>query len=125
MANLKIVVKKKKSDVNGHPVYLRVTKNRQCKYYKTPYTATADEWVTVSEKFNKRNSNYVQNNRLLIKFKERAYKIVTELEIENPDYTLQDFDMRYRITFNPVSNDIFAFFDEIIKEMCNRKITMS
>jgi site-specific recombinase XerD len=117
MANLKIVVKKKKSDVNGHPVYLRVTKNRQCKYYKTPYTATADEWVAVSEKFNKRNSNYVQNNRLLIKFKERAYKIVTELEIENPDYTLQDFDRRYRITFNPVSNDIFAFFDEIIKEM--------
>ncbi|MDO6605690.1 site-specific integrase [Arenibacter palladensis] len=103
--------------MNGHPVYLRVTKNRQCKYYKTPYTATADEWVAVSEKFNKRNSNYVQNNRLLIKFKERAYQIITDLEIENPDYSIQEFDSRYRVTFNPVSNDVFAFFDEIIEEM--------
>jgi len=52
-----------------------------------------------------------------IKFRERAYKIATDLEIENPDYLLNDFDRRYRITFNPVKNDVFAFFDEIVKEM--------
>lgn len=39
------------------------------------------------------------------------------MEIENPDYSICDFDRNYRITFNPVKNDVFAFFDEIIKEM--------
>lgn len=117
MATIKIVVKKKGTNSNKHPVYLRVTKDRQCKYYKTPYTATEDEWVPINEVFSKRNPNYMQNNRLLVKFKERAYKVLTELEIENPDYSLQDFDKRYRISFNPVKNNVFAFFDEIIEEM--------
>jgi site-specific recombinase XerD len=76
-----------------------------------------DEWIEPTGVFNKKHSNHVQNNRLLVKFKERAYQIITELEIENPDYTIQEFDTRFRITYNPVTNDVFAFFDEIIQEM--------
>ncbi len=117
MINLKIVLKKKLLSDGKYPVCLRVTKERQCRHYKTPFSAKMDEWIEPTGVFNKKHSNHVQNNRLLVKFKERAYQIITELEIENPDYTIQEFDTRFRVTYNPVTNDVFAFFDEIIHEM--------
>lgn len=117
MINLKVVLKKKLLSDGTYPVCLRVTKERQCKYYKTPFSAKMNEWVESTGNFNKRKNNHDQNNRLLVKFKERAYQIVTELEIENPDYTIQEFDTRFRITFNPAANDVFTFFEEIIEEM--------
>ncbi|MEH6679439.1 MAG: site-specific integrase [Sediminicola sp.] len=117
MITLKIVLKKKLLSDGTYPVCLRVTKERQCRHYKTPFSVKLEQWKETTGNFNKKNSNHIQYNRLLVKFKERAYKIITDLEIENPDYSLQDFDRNYRITFNPVKNDVFAFFDEIIKEM--------
>ncbi|WP_243870396.1 site-specific integrase [Salegentibacter sp. BDJ18] len=117
MINLKIVLKKKLLSDGKYPVCLRVTKERQCRHYKTPFSAKMDEWIEPTGVFNKKHSNHVQNNRLLVKFKERAYQIITELEIENPDYTIQEFDTRFRVTYNPVTNDVFTFFDEIIQEM--------
>lgn len=117
MITLKIVLKKKLLSDGTYPVCLRVTKERQCRHYKTPFSAKLSQWIEPTGNFNKRNTNHVQYNRLLVKFKERAYKIITDLEIENPDYSLRNFDRNYRITFNPVKNDVFAFFDEIIKEM--------
>ena len=61
--------------------------------------------------------NHFQYNRLLVKIKDRAYQVASEIEIQNPDYTLEDFDKLYRFTFNPVKNDVFAFFDEIVDQM--------
>ena len=117
MITIKIVQRKKKLSDGLYPIFLRITKDRQSKFYKTPFSSTISEWTTSTGTFNKKKHNHFQNNRLLVKIKDRAYKIATDLEVENPDYTLQDFDKRYRITFNPVSNDVFAFFDEIIEEM--------
>tara|TARA_R110002167_G_scaffold24375_2_gene85806 strand:- start:2804 stop:4012 length:1209 start_codon:yes stop_codon:yes gene_type:complete len=117
MITIKIVQRKKKLSDGLYPIFLRITKDRQSKFYKTPFSSTISEWTTSTGTFNKKKNNHFQNNRLLVKIKDRAYKIATDLEVENPDYTLQDFDKRYRITFNPVSNDVFAFFDEIIEEM--------
>ena len=112
MITIKIVQRKKKLSDGLYPIFLRITKDRQSKFYKTPFSSTISEWTTSTGTFNKKKNNHFQNNRLLVKIKDRAYKIATDL-----DYTLQDFDKRYRITFNPVSNDVFAFFDEIIEEM--------
>tara|TARA_R100001369_G_scaffold66862_1_gene94370 strand:+ start:4648 stop:5856 length:1209 start_codon:yes stop_codon:yes gene_type:complete len=117
MITIKIVQRKKKLTNGLFPIFLRITKDRQSKFYKTPFSSNESEWIPSTGTFNRKKENYFQYNRLLVKFRERAYKIATDLEIENPDYTLQDFDRRYRITFNPVSNDVFAFFDEIVEEM--------
>ncbi len=117
MITIKIVQRKKKLSDGLYPIFLRITKDRQSKFYKTPFSSKESEWIAPTGAFNRKKENYFQYNRLLIKFRERAYKIATDLEIENPDYSLNDFDRRYRITFNPVKNDVFAFFDEIVKEM--------
>ena len=67
--------------------------------------------------FNKRNLNYLQNNRLLHKFQDRALKIIGELNIERDDFSLDDFEKKYRVESNPVEQNIFYFWDEIIGEM--------
>tara|TARA_R110002012_G_scaffold263456_1_gene446320 strand:+ start:161402 stop:162610 length:1209 start_codon:yes stop_codon:yes gene_type:complete len=117
MITINIVQRKKKLNNGLYPIFLRVTKDRESKFYKTPFSSKISEWESTTGTFNKRTENHFQYNRLLIKIKDRAYKIASDLEIENPDYLLKDFDRNYRITFNPAKNDVFVFFDEIIKEM--------
>jgi len=117
MITIKIVQKTKKLTDGLYPIFLRVTKDRQTKYYKTPFSSEISEWSASTGTFNKKLKNHFQYNRLLVKIKDRAYEVATEIEIQNPDYTLEDFDKLYRVTFNPVKNDVFAFFDEIVEEM--------
>lgn len=116
MASVKIILKRKILSDGTYPIYLRVTKERDSKFYKTPFSSKREEWKSSTGSFNKRKDNYIQKNRLLLKFKDRALQILTELEIDNPDYTILDFDSKFRITFNPLKNDVFAFWDEIIEE---------
>ncbi len=117
MINVKIVLRKKKLSNGNFPVCLRVTKNRKTKYFKTLFDATEVEWDSSAGKFNKRNGNYLQNNRLLIKFQDRALQVLGEMQIESDDFTLDDFEKRYRILSNPIQNNVFSFWDEIIEEM--------
>ncbi len=117
MASIKTILRKKKLSDGTFPVCLRVTKNRKTKYFKTIFNIPEKQWNATSGIFNKSNSNYIQNNRLLLKFKDRALKIYSELEIENEDFTLEDFEKRFRVDANPVEKNVFNFWKEIIAEM--------
>lgn len=117
MISARIVVRKKTLSNGYFPIYLRVTQDRRCKYYKTNFNVTEQEWDSVSGKFKKTNSNYIQNNRLLLKIQDRALRIITELELEKEDFTLEDFDKSFRIERNPIRNSFFGFWTEIIQEM--------
>src|SRR5690606_30540535 len=117
MVTIKIVQRKKKLSDGLYPIFLRITKDRESKYYKTPFSSSESEWIPSTGTFSRKKENYLQYNRLLNNFRERAYKIVTDLEIENPDYTIQDFERHYRSTFNRCMYDVFSFFDEIVQEM--------
>ncbi|MDT0687678.1 site-specific integrase [Autumnicola psychrophila] len=117
MINVRIVLRKKRLSNGDFPVCLRVTKDRKTKYFKTIFNANEDEWNSSAGKFNKRNANYLQNNRLLIKFQDRALQILGEMKIESDDFTLEDFEKKYRVLSNPVQNNVFTFWNEIIEEM--------
>lgn len=73
MASVKIVLRKKKLSDGSYPIFLRVIQERQSKFYKTPFSSNTDEWIVSTGSFNKRKENHIQNNRLLLKFKERAF----------------------------------------------------
>jgi len=117
MTSIKAVLRKTKLANDKYPITLRVTKNRRSKYFKTPYNALEIEWNSKIGEFNKKSSNYIQNNRLLNTIKNRAYKIITDIEIENEYYTLEDFERKFRVNANPIHQNIFAFGEEIISEM--------
>ncbi len=122
MPSIKAVLRKTKLANDRFPIALRVTKNRRSKFFKTPYSVLETEWNSNTGEFNKRNQNYIQNNRLLNKYKERAYKIITDLEIENEFYTLEDFEKVFRINKNPINQNIFNFGDKVVADMkaCGR-----
>ncbi|WP_298506923.1 site-specific integrase [uncultured Maribacter sp.] len=118
MASIKTILRKK-SLANGHfPVCLRVTKDRRTKYFKTLFSIPENEWDLKGGQFNKRNANYIQNNRLLNKILDRALKIYGNLEIETEDFTLEDFEKHFRVDSNPArQKEVFSFWKEIIDEM--------
>jgi integrase/recombinase XerD len=119
MASIKIVLRKKALSDGSYPVCLRVTKNRKTKYFKSIYNATREEWNERTQSFNKRNANYIQNNRLLLKFEDRAYEVYSQLEMENEHFYLNDFEKAFRVTENPVTDNFFYFWHELIGEMVN------
>lgn len=117
MATVKTVLRKTKLADGRYPISLRVSKDRKSKFFQTVFRAFPNEWNQSTGSFTSKNSNCTQNNRLLLKFKDRALKILTELEIEKTDFTLRDFENRFRIVSNPVQQNVFYFWDEIIQEM--------
>jgi site-specific recombinase XerD len=117
MINVKTILRKKKLSNGNYPICLRITKDRKSKYFKTLFDASENEWDSNAGKFNKRNENYIQNNRLLHKFQDRALRFIGELKIEREDFTLEDFEKRYRVDSNPVNSNVFLFWEEIIGEM--------
>jgi site-specific recombinase XerD len=117
MSTVKTVLRKTKLADGSYPIALRVSKDRNSKFFKTVFRAFSNEWNPNTGSFTSKNSNNTQNNRLLLKFKDRALKILTDLEMENNDFTLIDFENRFRIVSNPVQQNVFYFWDEIIGEM--------
>lgn len=117
MVNIKIIIRRKRLSNGQYPIYLRVTKDRKSKYFKTIFNVLENEWDSTFGRFKRSHPNYIQNNRLLLKIQERAYKLVTELELEKEDFSLEDFEKRFRVEKNPHKNNFFAFWQEVIDEM--------
>jgi len=117
MSTVKTVLRKTKLADGSYPIALRVSKDRKSKFFQTIFRAFPNEWNQTTGSFTSRNSNSTQNNRLLLKFKDRALKILTDLEMEKEDFTLKDFENRFRVESNPVEQNVFYFWDEIIGEM--------
>lgn len=117
MASIKVILRKKQLSDGTYPVCLRVTKDRKTKYFKTIYNTIPKHWDNTTGTFNKSYDNYIQSNRLLLKFKARALKVYSELEIEKENFSLDEFENHFRIEANPIKQNIFNFWDEIINEM--------
>tara|TARA_R110000764_G_scaffold70045_9_gene144851 strand:- start:28159 stop:28629 length:471 start_codon:yes stop_codon:yes gene_type:complete len=116
MATVKTVLKKTKLADGSYPISIRVSKDRKSKFFQTIFRAFPNEWNQTTGSFTNKNSNSIQNNRLLLKFKDRALKILSDLEMETDDFTLRDFENRFRIVSNPVQQNVFNFWHEIIGE---------
>jgi len=117
MTTLKTVLRQTELTNKKYPISLRVTKDRKSKFFSTIFKAFENEWEEKSGRFNKNNSNYIQNNRVIGKFEDRALKVLAELELEKEQYTLDDFEQRFRVDSNPISMNVFSFWEEIISEM--------
>lgn len=117
MTTIKTVLRQTELSNKKFPINLRVTKDRKSKFFSTIFKALENEWDEKSGRFNKNNSNYIQNNRLLGKFEDRALKVLAELEMEKEQYNLDDFEQRFRIDSNPADENVFNFWEEIISEM--------
>lgn len=117
MTSIKTVIRKKPLADGRFPVYIRVTKNRQSKYFKTIFSVRPNQWNSSEGCFNSKHENYLQQNRLLLKFKDKALEVLTELKLQQEGFTLDDFEFKYRVKSNPASQKVFPFWEELVQEM--------
>ncbi len=116
MISIKTVLRKKKLSDGKYPIFLRITKERKSIYFRTPYTSIEREWDSKQGKFNKNAADYLQKNRLLLKFQDRATIVITTLEQEKGYYTIDEIEKALRIETNPVYKKVYPFWEEIIAE---------
>lgn len=117
MAAIKLVLQKSKRADGTYPVCLRVTKDRKSKYFKTIFNVNVNEWEPHAQSFNRNHKNHVQDNRLLLKIKERALQIYTELQLVDESFSLSEFENAFRVTSNPHNKNFFYLWDELITEL--------
>jgi integrase len=116
MISIKTVLRKKKLSSGKYPIFLRITMDRKSIFFRTPYTSEVREWDASQGKFNDKATDYLQKNRLLLKFQDRATNVITQLEQEKEYYTLDEVERVLRIETNPQSNKVYPFWQEIISE---------
>ncbi|QLL57255.1 site-specific integrase [Empedobacter falsenii] len=119
-SSIKIVCKKNALADGKFPIYLRITIDRKSKFYKIPYSCDLREWNEAKGRFNSKNSNYHQSNRVLSRFEDDASKILNELLEYKNTFTLIEFDNLYRQ--NSIDNNNFIEFLEFrIKQLYESK----
>ncbi|MFC6861514.1 site-specific integrase [Zunongwangia atlantica] len=117
MASIKTILRKTVLKNGKYPVLLRVTKDRKSKFFRTPFEVHLNEWDSKLGRFSKKYNQQIKSNRLLGKIEDRALSVISELEMNQDFYTLNDFENKFRIESNPEASNIFPFWDELIDEM--------
>lgn len=118
MASIRILLRDKATKEGMFPVVLRIVKERKSKVISLGFECEKKDWDVDNKEFKKSHENYLQRNRILIKYKEKALKIIDDFTLEGTDFTLEQFEMKFRgIEEQKDRTNAINFFDEIIDEL--------
>ncbi|WP_027077231.1 Arm DNA-binding domain-containing protein [Maribacter antarcticus] len=78
-----------------HSIILQVLKDRQKKSIATGLLVKKERWDDKAHYFKTRHPNAMQNNCLLDTIKIKARNIISEYEINDIDFTLNEFERRF------------------------------
>jgi integrase len=96
MASIKIKLRNKSNKDGYYPVVLQIIKDRKTKIITLNLDCKRKDWDYKNQQFKKSSTNHLQRNRILLKLKDKAYKIVDDFQIEGVDFTLTQFEDKYR-----------------------------
>lgn len=111
MATVSIIKRTKRLRDNSSPIALRITKDRRKKIISLGFSCQGNEWNDRKSEFKKNHENYIQRNALLDKFKSKASAIIDSYKHEGVDFTLNQFEERFRGDYKRKSISVFDFFD--------------
>ncbi|MBU2949705.1 site-specific integrase [Tamlana agarivorans] len=115
MSSIKILLRKKANKQGLYPVILQVINNRKVKIISLGLECGLNEWDNENICFKKNHKNYIQRNRLLLKLKDRALKIIDDYRMDNVDYNLKEFEQKFRgISSSNIT--VFDFWKEQIED---------
>jgi integrase/recombinase XerD len=115
-ATIKIVLDSKPMSNGYHTVYLRIIKDRKKKNLSLGLKCLKEHFE--NEQLTKKHKGYKVENELLTGFKSRANQILRDYQLNNLNYTLEDFEMKFRGKDNVEKDmNVIDFFKEIIDEM--------
>lgn len=96
MASINITLRNKPNKQNELPVILRIVKDRKSKLISLGMLCQKADWDSKKNEFKKTYSNASQRNRVLLKLQEKALKIIDEFALDNVDFTLSQFEAKFR-----------------------------
>ena len=111
MATISIIKRTKRLRDNSFPIALRITKDRRKKIISLGFSCQDNEWNERKSEFKKNHENYIQRNALLDKFKSNASSIIDDYKNEGVDFTLNQFEERFRGDYKRKSVSVYDFFD--------------
>lgn len=115
-ATIKIVLDTKPMANGHHTIYLRIIKDRKKKNLSLGLKCLKEHFE--NEQFTKKHKNYKIENELLTNFKSRANQIIRDYQFDNLNYSLEDFEIKFRGKNNAEKDlNVIDFFNEIIDEM--------
>jgi integrase len=89
-----ILLRSKKLANGEHPIVLRITKDRASKIISLGINCSKAHWK--SGEITKKHPNASVKNRIILKKKEEALKIIDEFNLEGIDFTLNQFESKFR-----------------------------
>jgi hypothetical protein len=107
MVSIKLKLKTKANSESEHSIVLQVLKDRQKKIIATGLLVKKERWDDKEHCFKTRHPNAMQNNRLLDTVKIKARNIISDFEIEDIDFTLNEFEYRFRFGSKRSKIDLF------------------
>ncbi|WP_405211200.1 tyrosine-type recombinase/integrase [Dokdonia sp. Asnod2-E02] len=95
MTSVKILLRKA-TNKKYRPIIMRVIKNRKTKTINLGFDCLEKDWNDKNLKFKKSYPNYRQRNLLLLKYLEKAEKIIDDFHQDDVDFTLDQFEEKFR-----------------------------
>ncbi len=113
-ATVKLVLDGKPLSNGKYAVYLRVLKDRNRKSISLGLTCKKECFV--NEQFTKKHTNYQLENQIILQIKSKALQIIRDFQINGIDFSLSEFEEKFRGKRKSNNLKVIDFFDEIIDE---------
>ena len=111
MASISILKRRKQHRDGSHPIVLKVIKDRVPKIISLGFTCRENEWTPEKKEFRKNHPNYIQRNAILNKLKGRALSIIDDFRNEDIDFSLTQFEERFRGDHKRNNMSVYDFFE--------------
>lgn len=114
-ASIKLVLDGKPLSNGNYAVYLRILKDRKKKNISLGLQSQAKNFI--NESFSKQHPNHQIENEILLKFKTRAFEVIREFQLNQVDFSLEEFEQIFKGRKKDKELTVIDFFNEIIDEM--------
>jgi len=113
--SIKILLKNKPRSDGTYPIILQVIKDGKVKIFSTGITCKKKDFD--GEQLKKSHHNYQKRNLILSSLKQKSLKIIDEYLEEDSDFTLLDFEKKFKGEKVNSKITVYEHFQEIITRM--------
>lgn len=116
MATIKILLRDKENKDGLFPIVLRITKDRKPKLINMGMNCLKKDWDEKEACFKKSYPNYLQRNRALLNYKQKALTIIDSFNLDEIDFTLDQFEKMFKDKEQNKIN-LMEFWEDKIKDL--------
>jgi len=112
---IKLILNNKPTSDGWYSIFIRFIKDRKKKIINTGVKCEKKNFH--NEQLTKQHKNHQWDNERLVWFKSRAYALLREYQMNQTDFTLDEFEQAFRGRNKTNELNVIKFFEEIIEEM--------